>query len=127
MKKQKLLIVDDSWMMQRFLVRLFKDEYEVHAASDVAQAWEILRGGIHPDLILADLNLPGKSGLDFLDELKISEAFFNVPVMMLSARQESSYRIACFEKGGMDFIEKPFNPKELLLRTDRIMRLRNLA
>lgn len=127
MSKSTLLIVDDSWMMQRFLIRLFKEEYEVHVAADVPQAWEILREGLHPDLILADLNLPGKSGLDFLDELKISETFFQIPVMMLSARQESSYRIACFEKGGMDFVEKPFNPKELILRTERIMRLKNMA
>ena len=74
------------------------------------------------DLILADLNMPNLSGKEFLRTLRSSSYYRKIPVVILSAENESNERIACLNMGADDFIEKPFNPVEVLTKINVILR-----
>jgi len=74
---------------------------------------------VNPDLLILDLMLPGKSGLDIARDLR---AFSNVPIIMLSARGDEVDRILGLEFGADDYVTKPFSPRELVSRVKAILR-----
>lgn len=114
--KLNLLVVDDNEMMRSFLSHFFKKHFHVKTVEDVYSAWSYLDKGFHPDLILLDVLLPGQNGLDFLNQLKGSVLFNDIPVVVLSSMNKSSKRIECLIAGAADYVTKPFNPNELELR-----------
>lgn len=114
--KQQLLIVDDNEMMRSFLSHYFARHYEVCTAEDGREAWRLLDQGYFPDLMLLDLRMPGISGLELLKQMKCSVLFNDIPVIMISSITKSAEKVACLEAGAVDFVEKPFNPKELEVR-----------
>lgn len=121
--KQRLLVVDDNEMMRAFLVHYFGNHYEVHTAYNGQDAWEWLDKGHFPDAIILDLRMPDISGLDFLQQLKCSVLFNDIPVIMLSSVEKTQSRIACLEAGAADYVVKPFNPKELAVRIQYHLRV----
>jgi DNA-binding response OmpR family regulator len=80
--------------------------------------------GLKPDLVVLDLGLPGKDGLDVARELRRTS---NVPIVMLTARGDESDRIVGLELGADDYIVKPFSPKELVARVRAVLRRTNFA
>ncbi|MDG1458218.1 MAG: response regulator transcription factor [Pseudoprimorskyibacter sp.] len=114
-----LLIVDDDarirGLLQKFLVR---NGYLVTAARDSAHARKLLTG-LDFDLIVLDVMMPGEDGVALTRHIRdISD----VPVLLLTAKSETDDRIAGFEAGADDYLGKPFEPKELLLRINAILR-----
>ncbi len=75
-----------------------------------------------PDLIILDLMLPDQSGLDICRELKSSELYSGIPVIMLTARGEETDKIVGLELGADDYVTKPFSPKELIARIKAVLR-----
>ncbi|KIF05324.1 chemotaxis protein CheY, partial [Streptomyces sp. RSD-27] len=75
--------------------------------------------GLAFDLIVLDVMMPGENGFDFAQSLRTSSA---VPILMLTARGETGDRIAGLERGVDDYLVKPFEPRELLLRIGTILR-----
>lgn len=75
------------------------------------------------DLVFLDLRMPDISGLDFLQQLKCSVLFNDIPVIMLSSVEKTESRIACLEAGAADYVVKPFNPKELAVRIQYHLRV----
>ena len=120
MKKQ-LLIIDDNPMMGGFLTHLFSKNYETQWCSNAEEALGWLLKRNVPDLIISDYNLTGMSGLDFLNQLKKSGFYKDIPVIMLSGESKSDRRIDCLKSGAEDFIIKPFNPTELELKVDKML------
>lgn len=115
-----LLVVDDDKRLRDLLRSFLKDHgYVVTAAASAAEARELL-GLFHADLIVLDVMMKGESGLEFLAWLR--GARIDVPVLMLTARGEALDRIAGFEAGADDYLPKPFEPRELLLRLAAILR-----
>lgn len=114
-----LLIVDDDerirGLLQRFLV---KNGFLVTTARDAAHAGRIL-AGLDFDLIVLDVMMPGQDGISFCREVRRTRA---TPIMLLTARGETADRIAGLEAGADDYLAKPFEPKELLLRINAILR-----
>ena len=114
-----LLIVDDDQrireLLQKYLVR---NDFLVSIAQDAAQAKRLLRG-LSFDLIVLDIMMPDQDGLSLTRELRDS---IDVPILLLTARSESDDRISGFEAGADDYLPKPFEPKELLLRIHSILR-----
>ncbi len=114
-----LLIVDDDerirGLLQKFLMR---HGFLVSAARDAAHADRIL-SGLDFDLIVLDVMMPGEDGVSFCRRLRAER---EVPILLLTARSETSDRIAGLEAGADDYLAKPFEPKELLLRINSILR-----
>ena len=115
-----LLVVDDDErirsLLQQFLVQ---DGYLVSTAENAEQA-RILLSGIEFDLIILDVMMPGQDGISFASELR--NLGNNTPILLLTARGETEDRIKGLEAGADDYLPKPFEPKELLLRINAILR-----
>ena len=113
-----VLVVDDDEGI-RSLVKKFLNEknYLVSTASNAENAYEKVKI-IKFDLIILDIMMPGKSGLDFLNEYKKD---INTPVILLTAKGEPNERIEGLEMGADDYLPKPFEPKELDLRIKNII------
>jgi two-component system, OmpR family, phosphate regulon response regulator OmpR len=114
-----LLIVDDDerirGLLQKFLMR---NGFLVSIARDASQARRIL-AGLEFDLIVLDVMMPGEDGVSLTRELRKRMA---TPILMLTARGEAANRIEGLEAGADDYLVKPFEPKELLLRINAILR-----
>jgi two-component system phosphate regulon response regulator OmpR len=114
-----LLIVDDDHKIRDLLARyLYEQGFRVTTAEDASSARAAMRG-LSFDIILLDVMMPGESGLDLARELKSTT---RVPICMLTARAEAEQRIEGLEIGVDDYISKPFEPRELLLRLRNILR-----
>jgi len=113
------LIVDDDQRICNLLSRyLVNNGFRVTPASSVAAARAAMRG-LTFDIIILDVMMPGESGMDFARSLK-SE--MQIPICMLTAQSETDARIEGLEAGVDDYISKPFEPRELLLRSQNILR-----
>lgn len=81
-----------------------------------------LQTGTMPDIIITDYNTPQLNGLDFLKQLKSSGFFSSIPVIMLSGEEGSDIRVKCLSAGADDYIVKPFNPQELEIRINIVLK-----
>ena len=114
-----LLIVDDDARIRDLLKRyLMKQGFLVTAARDAAQARRLL-SGLAFDLLVLDIMMPGEDGVALTAWVRGEMA---TPVILLTARGEARDRIAGFEAGADDYIPKPFEPRELVLRINAILR-----
>jgi two-component system phosphate regulon response regulator OmpR len=115
----RALVVDDDGKLQN-LLREFLEGYGVEVLSllDGNNIIDNLEG-MKPDVVVLDIMLPGKDGLELLKEIR---RFSSVPVIMLTARGEETDRIVGLELGADDYLPKPFNPRELLARIRAVMR-----
>ena len=116
--KAHILIVDDDDRI-RDLVKeyLNQNNYLVSTAKDANNAFEKTKI-IKFDLIVLDIMMPGKTGLEFTKENKQK---INTPILLLTAKGEPSERIEGLEIGADDYLTKPFEPKELILRINNIL------
>jgi two-component system phosphate regulon response regulator OmpR len=114
-----LLIVDDDerirTLLQKFLVM---NGFLVTAARDAAHAQRIL-SGLDFDMIILDVMMPGEDGLSLTRSLRET---MQTPILLLTAKAETDNKIDGFEAGADDYLAKPFEPKELLLRVNAILR-----
>jgi len=117
--KPHILVVDDDTRL-RELLRTFlsKNGFRVTVASHATEARERL-GVLDFDLIVLDVMMPGQTGLDFATEIRRSD---DVPILMLTAMGDTKDRIAGLETGVDDYLGKPFEPRELLLRIQSVLR-----
>jgi len=114
-----ILVVDDDRRIRELLKRYLSDNgFRVTTAEHAAEARARLEG-LSFDLIVLDVMMPGESGLDLTRDLRRTSA---VPILMLTARGEASDRIDGLERGVDDYLAKPFEPRELLLRICTILR-----
>lgn len=116
-----LLVVDDDRRIRTLLSRYLTERgYRVTTADSAVAARRRL-AGLSFDLIVLDLMMPGESGLDLAIALRQSS---DVPILMLTARSEAEHRIEGLEAGADDYLAKPFEPRELVLRIASILRRR---
>ncbi|MGC2637000.1 MAG: response regulator transcription factor [Acidobacteriaceae bacterium] len=118
----RMLIADDDPALGAFLARgLEKDGHEVMVATDGEMAMEAARSDL-PDMAVLDLNLPRRDGTEVLEFLRsLTE---DVPILILTARQEPETRLRCLEMGADDFMQKPFSFAELRARCKALERRR---
>ena len=116
----RLLIAEDDGALGLFLSRgLEADGHHVRLAYDGSAAVEAFREEL-PDLTILDLNLPIKDGEQVLDELRAMDA--DLPVLVLTARQEVDTRVRCLDRGADDLMVKPFSLHELRARCRALLR-----
>lgn len=114
-----LLIVDDDERIRDLLKKfLQRHGFLVTAARDAAHARRVLEG-LEFDLIVLDVMMPGEDGISLTAALRET---LTTPILLLTARGETGDRIAGLEAGADDYLVKPFEPKELLLRINAILR-----
>ena len=114
-----LLIVDDDERIRDLLKKFLKrNGFLVTSARDAAHARRILTG-LDFDLIVMDVMMPGEDGVTLTRSLRETST---TPILLLTARGETENRIAGLEAGADDYLSKPFEPKELLLRINAILR-----
>ncbi|MEG1553850.1 MAG: response regulator [Rikenellaceae bacterium] len=112
----KILIVDDVISNVLLLKALLKSEkYKVITAENGLQALDLVKTEM-PDLILLDVMMPGMSGFDVSKELKASPEYHEIPILFLTALNSHEDIVKGFQLGANDFITKPFNKNELLIR-----------
>nr|WP_325262284.1 response regulator [uncultured Rhizobium sp.] len=114
-----LLVVDDDTRIRDLLNRyLVEQGFRITVAGDAAEARRKLEG-LHFDLIILDVMMPGETGLSLTQSLYEKKT---TPVILLTARVEAKSRIAGLEAGADDYLSKPFDPRELVLRINNILR-----
>ena len=114
-----LLVVDDDRRIRELLRRfLGENGFRVTVAADAAEARRQLEGMAF-DLLIVDVMMPGESGLSLTEHLHANST---VPVLMLTALSETGHRITGLTAGADDYLAKPFDPRELVLRINAILR-----
>lgn len=118
----RILVVEDSLRLADTLAdALAKEGYAVDVANDGITGYENAVSGIY-DIIILDLMLPGKNGYEVLSEIR--REGHDVPVLILSAKSELDNKVSGFELGADDYVTKPFEMRELLMRIQAIVRRR---
>jgi len=121
-KPIKILLVDDEPDIVEFLgYNLKKEGYLVESATDGDSAIEKAKN-FNPDLILLDVMMPGKDGIEVCQELRQLNQFSKTIIAFLTARSESYTEISAFDNGGDDFINKPIKPNVLKSRIKGLLR-----
>ena len=119
LEKKHILIVDDDTricdLLQKFLS---KNGYLVSAVHSAEQARQIL-AGLEFDLIILDVMMPRESGIELTSHLREKN---KTPIILLTAKGDAEYRILGLEAGADDYLPKPFEPKELVLRIKNILK-----
>ena len=114
-----LLVVDDDERLRALLQRyLSTNGFRVSAAADAAEARGLMKS-IAFDLLIVDVMMPGETGLEFTRSVRTNS---QVPILMLTARGDPGDRIAGLEHGADDYLPKPFEPRELVLRCGALLR-----
>ena len=120
-KNAKILVVDDDSRLRELLTKyLYENHYKVEDACDAEHAAKMLANSNY-DLIILDVMMPGKTGFEFAHEIN-SRGNNKVPILYLSAMGDPDDRIKGLELGAEDYLTKPFEPKELLLRCNNILK-----
>ncbi len=118
-KLHHLLIVDDDTRIRTLLQRYLSEAgYRVTAAKDASEARQLM-ASLDFDFIVLDVMMPGEDGFSLTKAIRETS---NVPILLLTARGEAGDRIEGLERGADDYLPKPFEPRELLLRIATILR-----
>lgn len=125
-EQTKILIVDDQPDNLRLLAQILVGEgYEVRKAINGSTALMGVKTLI-PDLILLDINMPGLNGYEVCQILKSDRALRQIPIIFLSASQETMDKVKAFEVGGVDYITRPFQVPEVLARVKTQIEIKRL-
>jgi two-component system phosphate regulon response regulator OmpR len=118
-KLYHILVIDDDTRLRNLLARfLDENSFYVSVAKDTEEAKKLMAEFLF-DLLIVDIMMPGQDGIDFTINFRKE---YKIPIIMLTARGEFEDRIKGLESGADDYLQKPFEPKELLLRINNILR-----
>ena len=118
---ERILVADDDPLTARFLNSLLSEKgYEVAVADDGEQALELVSTH-HPDLILSDMVMPFVDGMSLLRVLRGDVRLSRIPIILLSLKDREEDIVAGLEGGADDYVVKPFNARELLVRVRKLL------
>ena len=121
MNKKSILVIDDDKFFREILKDVLKDRYEVVEATGLEDLIKMATT-LRPDLIILDIELPGKSGIELCKELKKEGHTRSTPVILLSSRAKKEEIIRGLQAGADDYLTKPLYPPEILARVDAHLR-----
>ena len=124
LRKSEILIVDDNVLNLKLISSILRTKhYKVRTLSSALKLFEALQKST-PDLILLDVMMPEKSGYELCDDIKQDRRFSEIPVIFLTALNDSASIIKCFNVGAADYLAKPVNPQELFARIETHLNLK---
>lgn len=115
-----LVVEDDPRVVELLHIALGAHGFRVVSAQNGDDAWQLLLDE-QPDLVVLDVRLPRRSGLDLVDGIRREPGFQHLPIILVSALAETESRIAGLARGADDYMAKPFSPKELVARVRRLL------
>ena len=122
--KQPLLIVDDEKALRLLLGEFLKKQYDVVPLENGTACLAWLNNSTQPAAIVLDLMMPDIGGMEVIKTIRQNAAWNNIAIIVLSSKESSTDRIAALKAGADDFLVKPFNPEELMVRIQlRISRI----
>lgn len=124
-EKPRLLVIEDNRDMQYYLQQLLSSLYTVELAGDGESGLAHAQAEI-PDLIICDLMLPKQSGYEVSHELKSDDRTSHIPIIILTARSDEDSRLEGLREHVDDFLTKPFNDEELMLRIANLLAIRDI-
>src|SRR5215471_3809766 len=124
MSAGKILVVDDDPQIRRVLKVILAGERFEHAEARSGEAALLQLREFRPDLVLLDLNMPGMGGLETCQEIREAS---DVPIIILSVRQQESEKVALLDAGADDYVTKPFGKEEVLARIRAALRRSSTA
>lgn len=119
---KKILMIDDDKVSLSTAKGVLGDEYKMISVLDGMQGLKYLEKN-QCDLILLDINMPGKNGFEVMEAIKKDEKNANIPIIFLTSDNDAEIETRCFESGAMDFISKPFVPSVIKSRVNRTIEL----
>ena len=127
LRQATVLVVDDIPANQKLLRETLEPEgYEVLLAGDGATALEVAQGAL-PDVILLDVLMPGLNGFETCRRLKQHDATRGIPVIFITAQEDTASTVEGFQAGGVDYISKPFKAEEVLARLETHLQINRLT
>jgi signal transduction histidine kinase/CheY-like chemotaxis protein len=124
-EKPTLLIIEDNKDMRSFIQQSLQEHYRCLTAADGQVGIDLAIEHI-PDLILSDLMMPVRDGFEVVDSIRQNELSAHIPIILLTARGDDKSRLTGWQKAVDDYIPKPFNVDELLLRIARLISIRGI-
>jgi phosphoserine phosphatase RsbU/P len=124
--KSKVLIVDDTPENIQVLMGTLKDRYAIVAAINGEKALKLAIAKPQPDLILLDIMMPGMDGFEVCRRLKADPQTCEIPVVFLSALDDTANKVKGFAEGAVDYISKPFQPEEVHVRVNTHLTMSSL-
>jgi CheY-like chemotaxis protein/AraC-like DNA-binding protein len=121
--KPHILITDDNEDVRAYLTACLNNDYVIEIAKNGQECEDLAFNSI-PDLIVLDVMMPFKDGFEVCKTLKSDERTSHIPIIMLTAKADMDSRLDGLEQGADDYLTKPFNKKELLLRIRKLLELR---
>jgi CheY-like chemotaxis protein/class 3 adenylate cyclase len=125
-KKTKVLIVDDTPENIQVLMGTLKNQYAIVAATSGEKALKMAVADPPPDLILLDIMMPGMDGFEVCGRLKADPETRDIPVIFLSALDDTANKVKGFKAGAVDYISKPFQPEEVRVRVNTHLTMNSL-
>ncbi len=122
-KKANVLIVDDNQEIRDYVKEILSDDYAIDEAENGKVALDKIDTGYY-DLVISDLMMPWIDGFELIKRMN-EERYKDIPILIVSARTSESDKLKVLDDGALDFLTKPFNPKELSQRVANIMKYKN--
>lgn len=113
LNKKKILVLDDDANMRMLLDFVLHKQYDIYTKENGRRGLTWLAKGNHPDLIIADIDMPEMDGFTFLQQLQANGELSDIPVIFLSAYQSNKIRLQSLRAGAVDYQTKPFVPDEI--------------
>ncbi len=124
-ERHRVLVVEDNADMRTFVAGCLSKDFAVRTAVDGDDAWRKIQED-PPDLVVSDIMMPNRNGYELCELLKRSPAHQHMPIILLTSKAEIDMKVEGFEKGADDYLTKPFNPRELVVRARNMIKIRSL-
>ncbi|MGB0930173.1 MAG: response regulator [Chitinophagales bacterium] len=121
--KKQVLIIDDDQSTRMLLGCLLSRTYNIATQKNGLEAMAWLGNGNIPDVILLDVHMPQLNGPDFLQNIRTSGFYRDIPVIVVSGTERDKMTKRLYELGTNDFVHKPFKPKELFEKIENVLTL----
>ncbi len=118
--KESILIVEDSQDVRKYLTGLLKEEYQIYEAENGNEGLK-KASEIFPDLIISDVMMPSMDGIEFCSRIKSEWQTSDIPVILLTAKASFESKVESLDIGADDYLTKPFNSRELLIRIKNLI------
>lgn len=115
-----LVVEDDPVIIDLLTLTLELEGWTVLRAKDAVSAFETARAE-HPDIVVSDVMMPGRSGLDLIADLRADEGTAAIPVVLLSAKALAAEVAEGYSAGAADYVTKPFDPDDLVERIQKVL------